>query len=133
MSFLQFVIYRSVKNYVHKIFAQQRNRWCWKSAIRTLLEICCQTIWCLFAGFKNIFLWSAHSLWFMKFVFSAKIWFMKTSTWIVKYKSRVIKSNPAVLLLLTTPIKTCNFCWGRYELNETAVYLDALNHLKMAF
>ena len=30
-------------------------------------------------------------------VFSAKIWFVKTSTRIVKYESRVVKSNPAVV------------------------------------
>ena len=33
-------------------------------------------------------------LWFVKYFFSAKIWFVKTSTWIVKYESRVVKSNP---------------------------------------
>ena len=30
----------------------------------------------------------------MKYMFSAKIWFMKTSTRIVKHESQVIKSNP---------------------------------------
>ena len=30
----------------------------------------------------------------VKYVFPAKIWFMKTSTRIMKYKSRVTKSNP---------------------------------------
>ena len=30
----------------------------------------------------------------MKFVFSAKIWFMKTSTRIVNYESQVTKLNP---------------------------------------
>ena len=30
----------------------------------------------------------------MKYVFFAKIWFVKTSTRIEKYESRVVKSNP---------------------------------------
>ena len=30
----------------------------------------------------------------MKYAFSAKIWFMKTSTKIMKYESRIIKLNP---------------------------------------
>ena len=30
----------------------------------------------------------------MKYVFSAKIWFMKTSSRIMKYESQVVKSNP---------------------------------------
>ena len=33
----------------------------------------------------------------MKYVFSAKIWFVKTSTRIVKHKSRVVRSNPDCL------------------------------------
>ena len=35
-----------------------------------------------------------HWLWFVKYVFSTKIWFVKTSTWFLKYESRVVKSNP---------------------------------------
>ena len=31
-------------------------------------------------------------------LFSAKIWFAKTSTWIAKYKSQVVKSNPGQFL-----------------------------------
>ena len=58
----------------------------------------CQTIWYLLAGFTITILCSVHSMWFVKYVFFAKIWFMKTSTRIVKTKSRVIKSNPASLL-----------------------------------
>ena len=30
----------------------------------------------------------------MKYVFSTKIWLVKTSTWFMKYESRVVKSNP---------------------------------------
>ena len=66
-----------------------------------MLEICCQIIWHLLAGFKNSFLWSAHSLWFTKYVFSAKIWLVKTSTWIVKYKSWVVKLNLVWKLFLS--------------------------------
>ena len=32
----------------------------------------------------------------MKYTFSTKIWFVKTSTRIVKYKSQAVKSNPGV-------------------------------------
>ena len=82
----------SLKN----IFALQRNRWCWKSAIRMFLKkIHCQITLYLFAGFKTIFLCSVYTLWFMKYVFTAKIWFVKTSTRIVKYESGVVKSDPA--------------------------------------
>ena len=34
-----------------------------------------------------------------KMFFYAKIWFVKTSTRIVKYKSRVVKLNPVMILL----------------------------------
>ena len=37
---------------------------------------------------------SVHSIQFVKLTFPAKIWFVKTSTRIMKYKSRVLKSNP---------------------------------------
>ena len=45
------------------------------------------------AGFKTIMLCSVHSFWLVKYEFSAKIWFIKTSTRIVKYESQVIKLN----------------------------------------
>ena len=78
---------------------------------KNVLEIWrCQLIWHLIAGFKNIFLWSVHSLWLVKYMCSAKIWFEKTSNWIVKYESRVAKSNPdatrniwAVIPMLNRP------------------------------
>ena len=53
-----------------------------------------QVICYLFAAFKNIILSSVHSIIFMKYVFAAKIWFMKTSARIVKYESQAVKSNP---------------------------------------
>ena len=57
----------------------------------------CQIIWYLFAGFKVIILCSFHSIWFVKYVFSAKLRFVKPSTRLVKYKSRVLKSNPELV------------------------------------
>ena len=85
-------IYKSVRNYVHKTFAQWRNRWCWKSVIRMFQEIWhCEIFW--YCRFQNHIL--VISLWFVKYEFSTKIWFVKTSTWIVKYESRVVKLNPA--------------------------------------
>ena len=52
----------------------------------------------LFVGFKTLTLCSVHSAWFVKYVFSANIWFVKTSNTISKYQSRVVKSN-----LVTSP------------------------------
>ena len=54
----------------------------------------CWIIWSLFPGLKTVMLCSVHYLWFVKYVFSAEIWFVKTSTRVVKYKSQVIKLNP---------------------------------------
>ena len=54
----------------------------------------CQIIWYLFAHFSTIILCFVHSVWFVKYVFSAKIWFLKASTKIVKYESPVLKLNP---------------------------------------
>ena len=50
----------------------------------------------MLGGFKTIILCSVHSIWFEKDVFSAKLWFVKTSTGIVKHESRVVKSSPDV-------------------------------------
>ena len=57
----------------------------------------CRIIWYLLAGFKTIILCSVHSIRFVKYVFFAKIWFVKTSTGIVKYESRVVKLNSGEL------------------------------------
>ena len=54
-------------------------------------------MWYLFIGFK-IILCSVYSVWFVKYVFSVKIWFVKTSAGIVKYESQVIKSNPVLAI-----------------------------------
>ena len=99
-------VYEKVKNclvfaicylWVHKnislqnIFAQQKNRWCWKLAIGMFLRKWrCHITLYLFAGFKSIFLCSIHSLWFVKYVFTANIWFVK----FYEYKSQDVKSNP---------------------------------------
>ena len=76
-------------------FYSKRKGWYWKSLIWMFLKLWhCQIISYLFASFKTIILCSVHSVWFMKYVFSAKIWFVKTSTRIVKCESRVVKSDP---------------------------------------
>ena len=54
----------------------------------------CQIIWNLFLGLKIIILCFVHTVWFVKYVFFAKIWFVETSVRIVKYESRIVKSNP---------------------------------------
>ena len=64
--------------------------------IRIFLKLWhCQIIWYIFVGFKTIMLFSVHCIRFMKWVFSVKIWFLKTSTRIMKYKSWVVKSDSA--------------------------------------
>ena len=54
----------------------------------------CQIIWYLFESFKTIILCSVCSMQFVKYVLPIKIWLVKTLTRIVKYESRVVKSNP---------------------------------------
>ena len=78
-----------------------RKKWCLQnfysikkewSSIKIFLELWhCRIIWYLFEGFKTTIVCSVHSV---RFVFSTKIWFVKTSTRIVKYKSRIIRSSP---------------------------------------
>ena len=40
----------------------------------------------------------------MKYLFSTKIWFVKTSTRIVKYEPRVVKLNPGYVSSITENI-----------------------------
>ena len=49
----------------------------------------------LLCRYQIIVLFSVLSIQFMKYAFSAEIWFMKTSIRILKFKSRVVKSNPS--------------------------------------
>ena len=56
----------------------------------------CRIIWYLLAGLKPIILCFVHSVWFVKYLFSAEIWFVKMPTRTVKYKSWVVKLNPEV-------------------------------------
>ena len=65
----------------------------WSSTKNFLRLWHCQIIWYLFESFKTIMLCSVRSIRFVKYVLSAKIWFMKTSTRIVKYESRVVRLN----------------------------------------
>ena len=59
-----------------------------------------QIIWYLFAGCKSIILFSVHSsIWFMKYLFSAYIYLVETSTRIVKDKLQVAKSNHGILVI----------------------------------
>ena len=93
-SSFQFVIFGSIKINVYKTFVQSRNGWWWKLLIRMFLKSWHQTIWHLFACFKTIALFYVLSIQFVKHVFSAKIWFLKTSTKFVKCESHVIKLKP---------------------------------------
>ena len=53
-----------------------RNGWWWKLSIRMFLKLRnCQIIWYLFPGFTTIILCSVHSIWFIKYLLSAKKWF----------------------------------------------------------
>ena len=62
-------------------------------------------------------------VWFMKYVFSANIWFDKTSTRIVKYKSQVIKSNLVV---------ACIGIWDLFYLFSWKVY-PTITLVKLSF
>ena len=74
--------------------------WWRKLLVKGFLKLWrCQIIWLLFAGFKTIIFCLVHTIWFMKYVFPVKIWFVKTWIRIMKYKSHVIKSS----LILSTP------------------------------
>ena len=76
-----------------KLLLSKEMEWCQKLLIRMFSKLWqYQIIWYLFAGFRIITLCSVHCVWFMKYLFSAKI-FMKTSTRIMKFKSWVNKSN----------------------------------------
>ena len=58
-------------------------------------------IWYKLAGFKTIIiLYFAHPIYDLWNVFSPKVWFLKTSTRIMKCESRVVKSNPVLLSMM---------------------------------
>ena len=46
-----------------------------------------------------LILCSDHSIWFVKYVFYDKIWFIKTSARMLKFESQVVKSNPEFFIL----------------------------------
>ena len=90
ISLFQFVILGSVKNDVCKTFGP------W-----ILLEVVDKNVFKIMTLLNDSVLickFEDHNLVFcsllVKCVFSAKIWFKKTSTRIMKYESWVIKSNP---------------------------------------
>ena len=90
ISLFQFVILGSVKNDVCKTFGP------WillevmdKNVFKIMTLLNDSVLICKFEDHNPVFC----SL-LVKCVFSAKIWFKKTSTRIMKYESWVIKSNP---------------------------------------
>ena len=60
----------------------------------------CQIIWYLLAGYKTIILCFVLSIGLVKYVSSVEIWFVKTSTRIIKFEPRVIKLNPVSVFLV---------------------------------
>ena len=105
-------------------FAQQRNRWCWKSAIRMFLEMGrSEIIWYLqVLKPYSCDLFTVYDSWDR---FSAKIWFVKTSTWIVKYDSRFVKSNHDICCL------HCHSSWKiKHWLSLFIVMLKPLKFIK---
>ena len=93
---------------------------------KNVLRSCqCRIIWYQLPGFKTIIMCSVHSIRFVKYVSFAKICFMKTSTRIVKYKSRVVKSNPAQTDCIsnTCPMREkwwyLEFFWSVFSLIRT--------------
>ena len=62
---------------------------------KNVLKLCqYRIIWYLLPGFKTIIVCSVNSIRLVKCVSFAEIWFVKTSTRIVKYEPLVIKLNP---------------------------------------
>ena len=93
---------------------------------KNVLRSCqCRIIWYQLPGFKTIIVCSVHSIRFVKYVSFAKICFMKTSTRIVKYESRVVKSNPAQTDCIsnTCPMREkwwyLEFFWSVFSLIRT--------------
>ena len=89
-----FCYLRVHKKLVYKTFLPWRNGWCWILLIRMFLNLWqCQIIWNLFAGSTTIILclFTVYGSWNM---FFTKIWFLKTSTKIVKHELWVAKTNP---------------------------------------
>ena len=116
---LVFAIWHSqvCENDVNKTFTGQRNGWFWKFLIRVFLKLWyCWIIWYLFASF-NIILCSIHFIWFVKYMFPAKIWFAKTSTIIVKYESRVVKSNPVLVVKKCIMVGDILYIWSTFNIH----------------
>ena len=89
------VIFGSVKMMFRRLLLGKEMKWCQKSSIRMFSKLWhYRIIWYLFAGFKTVILCSVHSIWFVKYVLAAKMWFVKTSFRIMKYESQDVKSNP---------------------------------------
>ena len=82
-----------------------------------------------------------HSLWFVKYMFSTKIWFVKSSTKIVKYESRVVKSNPIAILKNFVKFTEKDLCQSLFlkhpaplkEYSGTSVFLWILKSCKNLF
>ena len=73
----------------------------------------------LIYSFKTITLRPVHSIWFVKHVFSANIWFVKSSITIAKYKSKVIKSNPELSPTELQTMLTISFKLVYFILNSS--------------
>ena len=95
------VILSSIKNNVYKTFAQYN-----KNVFETIKIINSLGLVCRFYDHNTAFC----SL----YMISVEIWFMKTSTRIMKYKSRVIKSNSA-----PTPPSLCLETSRKEEVKKT--------------
>ena len=90
---LQFVIFSTIKYDVYKTQKRMKLVIVDKNIfkIMTLPNNFCDLV--LISSFKTIILCCVHSIWFVKYMFSAEIWFVKTLSWIMKYESQLLKSN----------------------------------------
>ena len=97
-------------------------------SIRIFLKLWhCRIIWYLLVGFKTIILCSVHSIRFVKMCFFL-LKYVKTSTRVVKYESRVVKSTLVICLFQTyisVDYEKINWC------NYFAPYLLG-NQMKLA-
>ena len=82
-----------------------------------------QIIRYLSAGFKTIILCYVQSIWFGKYAFSAELWFVKTSTRVVKdgSPSNVIR----IIHINVTPLTVC-YCHVTYAFQGESILYSCL-------
>ena len=93
--------FRLCKNDVYKLLLDEEMDYGGNRREKMFLKLRqCRIIWYLFAGFKPIILCSVHSIKFLIYVLTAKIWFVETSTLIMKYETRVVNRTLSIIVVV---------------------------------